>query len=98
VKGSGGGIVAASGVIARASACRSSNARSDFFSRAALHRPGLVANQRLAIRKKNLVWRAKIRLEAVKHEKIFIAKVCDSESVQRLFARHERLAITSSAA
>src|SRR5947209_8683985 len=81
-------------MIAHTSACPSQIARADFSSRAALHRPDLVANRRLAIRKKNLVRRARIRLGAVKDEKILIAKVCDSESVQRLSARHERLAIT----
>lgn len=44
---------------------------------------------------KNPRWRARMRRQAVKHENFFIAKMCDSESAQRLSGRCRHFATTS---
>jgi hypothetical protein len=49
----------------------------------------------VAIRAKNRFWRAPMRREGGGHENIFIAKIRDSESVQRAFARRRSVAMTS---
>src|ERR1700687_63694 len=48
-----------------------------------------------AIRAKNRIWRVALRHEAGGHENFFIAKSRDSESTQRAFSGHRRLAMTS---
>jgi hypothetical protein len=47
-----------------------------------------IANRSVAIRARNWFWRAAMRPEAGGHENFFIAKIRDSESVQRTFGRH----------
>jgi hypothetical protein len=49
----------------------------------------------VAIRSKNRFWRAAMRREGGGHENFFIAKSRDSESMQRAFARHRSVAMTS---
>jgi hypothetical protein len=49
----------------------------------------------VAIRAKNRFWRATMRREGGGHENIFIAKIRDSESVQRAFADRRSAAMTS---
>jgi hypothetical protein len=49
----------------------------------------------VAIRSKNRFWRAAMRREGGGDENIFIAKIRDSESVRRAFARRRSLAMTS---
>jgi hypothetical protein len=46
-----------------------------------------------AIRAKNRFWRAPMRRDAGDSENFFIAKNCDSESTQRAFGRHGRVAM-----
>jgi hypothetical protein len=47
-----------------------------------------------AIRAKIRFWRATMRREAVDDENFFIAKIRDSESVQRAFSRRRSVAVT----
>jgi hypothetical protein len=46
-----------------------------------------------AIRAKNRFWRAPMRRDGGNRENFFIAKNCDSESTQRAFCRHGRVAM-----
>jgi hypothetical protein len=48
-----------------------------------------------AIRPKNGFWRAAMRREADEHENFFIAKIRDSESVQRALGGRRRVAAAS---
>jgi hypothetical protein len=56
----------------------------------------LASESAAAIRAKNRFWRAAMRREAGGHENFFIAKNRDSESAQRAFGCHRRVATASS--
>jgi len=54
-----------------------------------------IAESAVVIRSKNRFWRAAMRREGGGDENIFIAKIRDSESVQRAFARRRSVAMRS---
>jgi hypothetical protein len=59
--------------------------RSFAASGGASREPKRLANQLSAIRAKIRFWRAPMRREVFARENFFIAKICDSESMQRAF-------------